>query len=381
MINDKNFGNGIVNPKLSNKRFRLLQIVPSLGIGGAEKLVIELAKSINRKEFTVGVLVLEKKEGTFLEDELEGESIPTFFLNVRGGLHPLTIHRVLHLFSIFKPDIIHTHLKAIRYVLIPSKIARIPIHIHTIHSLAKQDTSMTHHQWINRIAFKYLGVKPVSVSEYVARTVKEVYGVESVVIYNGIPTEEYSISSERPSDGEIRLLHIGRIGQVKNHLLLVEAFSKALEKERRLRLILVGEGELRRKVEEKVEERRLEDRVDFLGWRSDIPYLLSNCDIFVLSSDFEGFGIVLIEAMAAGKPVVATRVGGVPEVVEDGVTGLLVPPRDASALAEAILRLAEDEVLRRKMGEKGKERAISRFDIRLVAREYERLYKEELKGR
>jgi len=368
-----------VNPQ-QEKRYRLLQIIPSLDIGGAEKLVVELAKNINGEEFQVGVCVFGGKLGTFLEDELAKNNIPTIFLDITPGkvLHLLTILRLFNVFSIFKPDIIHTHLLTLRYVLIPAKLARIPVHIHTIHNLAWKDTPYTKHQLLNKITFKFLGVKPVSVSKFVARTVKGLYGVESVVIYNGISTEEYSMDYAKSPHGEICLLNIGRFKEQKNHLLLIDAFAKAVKKEPRLKLILVGDGELRWQVEEKVKQRDLEGKVDFLGWRSDIPYVLSNSDIFVLSSDWEGFPIVLIEAMAAGKPVVATKVGGVPEGVEDGVTGLLVPPRDADALAEAILKLAEDEELRREMGEKGKERAISRFDIHYTVREHERLYKEEL---
>ena len=166
--------------------------------------------------------------------------------------------------------------------------------------------------------------------------------------------------------------------RAKNHLLLVEAFAKAVAEEPRLRLILAGDGSLRKKAERRVRQLGLKDKVDFLGWRSDIPILLKDCDIFVLSSDWEGFGNVLVEAMSAGKPIVATRVGGVPEVVEDGVTGFLVPPRDADVFASAILKLVREKRLREEMGRKGREKAVKEFDISIVTREYERLYKEAL---
>ncbi len=359
-------------------KIRLLQIIPSLDIGGAQRFVVDLAKSINRDKFEVGVCLLGRRQGSFLEDELVRESIPLFFLNIKWAFHPSTIRRFSLLFTTFKPDILHTHLRAIRYVLIPARLYKKALHIHTIHSLAKQDTSFSY-RGLNKIAFKYLGVIPVSVSRKVSHTVKELYGVESPTIYNGVPTSKYPGEREGSTfKGEIRILNVGKFKRAKNHLLLVEAFAKAWAEERRLRLMLAGDGSARKKVEARVKQLGLEDRVDFLGWRSDIPNLLSRCDIFVLSSEWEGFGIALVEAMAGGKPIVATRVGGVPEVVEDGETGFLVPPRDAEALAGAILKLARDENLRREMGEKGWKRAREKFDISLIAQQYERLYEERL---
>jgi glycosyltransferase involved in cell wall biosynthesis len=267
-------------------------------------------------------------------------------------------------------------LRAIRYVLIPSRLAQIPLHIHTIHSLAKYDTSFVF-RGLNKIAFKHLGVIPVSISKEVARSVKATYGVESVVIYNGIPISDY-LREKRKSDEFIRILNIGKFKKAKNHPLLVDAFSKAYKEMPNLKLVLVGDGSLRRKVENKVKELGLEDAVLFLGWRSDIPGILADCDIFVLSSDWEGLGIVLIEAMASGKPIVATNVGGIQEVVEDGVTGILVPSRNPEALAKAILRLAKDDKLRKEMGEKGREKAIKEFDIKIAVNNYERLYLQNL---
>jgi glycosyltransferase involved in cell wall biosynthesis len=361
---------------MPNRKIRLLQIIPSLDIGGAQRFLVDLCNNFDKEKFEIAVCVLGKKTNSFLESELRENHIPMFFLNLRWTFHPLTIYRITDLFKSFKPDIIHTHLRAIRYVLIPSRLAQIPLHIHTIHSLAKYDTSFIF-RGLNKIAFKCLGVIPVSISKEVARSVKATYGVESVVIYNGIPTSEY-LTEKRKNDEFIRILNIGKFKKAKNHPLLVDAFSKAYKEMPNLRLILVGDGSLRRKVENQVKKLGLEKAVLFLGWRSDIPEIITDCDIFVLSSDWEGLGIVLIEAMASRKPIVATNVGGIPEVVEDGVTGILVPPRNPEALAKAILRLAKDDKLRKEMGERGREKAIKEFDIKIAVNNYERLYLQNL---
>jgi glycosyltransferase involved in cell wall biosynthesis len=146
-----------------------------------------------------------------------------------------------------------------------------------------------------------------------------------------------------------------------------------------MQLWLVGDGELRPVVERAVSEKKLQEKVFFLGIRDNISNILAKCDLFVLSSDYEGVPLTVLEAMVAGKPVVSTRVGGVPELVEDGVMGLLVPPRDPQALSQAILRLAKDHDLCRRMGQAGQRKALERFDISRTAQGYETLYLKLLK--
>ena len=144
------------------RKIRLLQIIPSLDIGGAQRFLVDLSKNFNKEKFEIAVCVLGKKTNSFLEAELRKNHIPLFFLNLRWTFHPLTIFRLTNLLKSFNPDIIHTHLRAIRYVLVPSRLVRIPVHIHTIHSVAKHDTSFFF-RGLNRIAFKYLNVIRVTI--------------------------------------------------------------------------------------------------------------------------------------------------------------------------------------------------------------------------
>jgi len=174
------------------------------------------------------------------------------------------------------------------------------------------------------------------------------------------------------------LINVARLSREKNHALLVRAFSKAVQSCPNLELWLVGDGELRRDIEELVKQLGLEEKVKFFGVRSDVPELLSQADIFVLSSDYEGFGLVVAEAMAAGLPVIATAIGGIPEILEGGRAGILVPPKDVDALAKAIVELARDEKKRAELSDYGRKLVAERFDIRRTVREYEKLYLELL---
>lgn len=155
---------------------------------------------------------------------------------------------------------------------------------------------------------------------------------------------------------------------------MIEAFEKALKEQPNMEHWFVGDGSLRQQIELMVEEKGLKEKVKFLGVRSDISQLLNQADIFVLSSDYEGFGLVVVEAMAAGVPVISTAVAGVKEILEWGKYGVLVPAGDVQALSKAIIEPARDEKKRAEFSELGRKIAIERFDIRNTVKRYEELY-------
>ena len=161
----------------------------------------------------------------------------------------------------------------------------------------------------------------------------------------------------------------------KNPVLLLEAFRRGPASDPRAHLLLVGTGSLRSELERQIGASGLQERVHLLGTRADVPEILNAADVFVLSSDYEGNPLSVMEAMAAGKPVICTAVGGVPELVEDRGCGLLVPPRDPKALSEAMSHMLENPNARKSMGEKSARRAVERFDLRTMTEAYEDLYR------
>ncbi|KIX84467.1 glycosyltransferase [Thermus filiformis] len=358
-------------------KIRVLHILPNFGPGGAERLVVDLMEAMDKERFEVAAVSLFPESGTMLEQEVREKGLNVFFLNKRRGPDPNVVRPLSSVIRTFKPQVVHTHLYVLRYALLPSLFHRVPVRVHTMHNVAQKEVDAVG-KWVHRLAFGFLGVVPVSISQEVASTVRAVYGprVQTPVIYNGIPLERFSGGGVQtwPRRGKLVWIHVGRFAPQKNHRLLVEAFAQALARLPSMELWLVGEGPLRPQVEEQVQKAGLVEYVRFLGLRRDIPELLSQADALLLPSDWEGVPLVVLEAMAAGKPVVATKVGGVPELVEHGVTGFLVPPGDPGALAEAILRVASSGELRRQMGEAGWERVRERFDIRQTARAYGELY-------
>jgi glycosyltransferase involved in cell wall biosynthesis len=293
------------------------------------------------------------------------------------------------LFRQYRPAVVHTHLLALNYAYPLMIRYRTPARVYTVHSLAEKDVGLRTAPIVRALAFRYRlgGVVPVAVAEEVRATIQRVYGYpDPPLIPNGIPTDEYAPDPNRRRRWRQRhglepeaivLTHVGRFAPPKNHALLIEAFAQ-VRAHTPLYLLLVGGGELEDAVRQQVAGLGLQERVRFLGVRADVPAILNASDVFVLSSRWEGNPLSVMEAMAAGLPVVSTAVGGVPELVREGETGLLVPSGDAAALARALQALVDDPARREAMGKAARQHAITHFDIRHTVRQYEALYERLL---
>jgi glycosyltransferase involved in cell wall biosynthesis len=180
------------------------------------------------------------------------------------------------------------------------------------------------------------------------------------------------------SDGELLVGIVGRIFPIKNHRLFLKAGAQVATELETARLLVVGDGVLRPAMEEYARTLGLGDRVIFTGWRRDLPLIYPDLDALVVSSDNEGTPVSAIEAMAAACPVVATRVGGLPDLIADGETGCLVPPRDPAALAAGILRVLRDREMARRLGEAARASVAERFTVERLCGDVEGLYSEVL---
>ena len=203
----------------------------------------------------------------------------------------------------------------------------------------------------------------------------------AVTVHEGIDIERVDRATPADLHGEFWLPHqapiVGNVAALvahKGQRHLIEAAKAVLPHVPDARFIIAGEGELRPALERQIKEEHLEKHVLLAGFRPDVLSLHRAFDIFVMSSITEGLGTSLLDAMAAGKPIVATRAGGIPEVVADGETGILVAPRDHQAMAEAIVRLLKDEGLRRRMGDAGRARAQSLFSAERMVQNTLHLY-------
>jgi glycosyltransferase involved in cell wall biosynthesis len=268
---------------------------------------------------------------------------------------------------------------------------RTPVRVHTLHSVAAHEMGMGPSRRVRLLAFRFRvgSFVPVAIAEEVARTFEALYNYPNpILIPNGVSIDAFSPDREvrqrvrrelQVEPQTLVFVHVGRFAAVKNHEMLVAAFAQLVgQQPLPTELWLVGDGELREAVQHQVRALGIESRVRFLGVRSDIPDLLRAADVFVFPSRWEGNPLSVMEAMAAGLPVVATAVGGVPELVEDGVSGILVPNEDHNALVGALQQLVQRADLRAQMAHAARRRAEERFDIRHTVAAYESLYESLL---
>jgi glycosyltransferase involved in cell wall biosynthesis len=364
---------------------RVLEVLATLRRAGAERVAVSLARGLDRGRFETAVVSLyDEFEGGF-EPELEASGVKVWHLGKRRGFDPRMWYRLARVFRSFRPDIIHTHSYVLRYVLPARMTAPRGRVVHSIHNLAEREVDRAG-RLVQRAAFR-MGVIPVAISEEVARSFRSLYKRDpAAIIQNGAAVESGFRAGARESwrrlhgfsPDDLLIVSLARFEPQKNPRGLITAFARALPELPSGHLVMAGEGTLLGECRELAARLGVSGRVHFPGLCRDVAELLSACDVFALTSDWEGVPVAVIEAMAARLPVVATAVGGVPELVETGVTGVLVKRGEMDAVSRALVELAREPERMRHMGEQAQRRA-GRFDAGVMIDSYARLF-ERLRG-
>lgn len=357
---------------------KVMQVLPEFDLAGAEIMAENLCVSLCQSSVAVCAVSLFSKH-TAITERLMENHIPVFFMGKRQGLDLRILYRLYRLFKHERPDVIHTHRYVMPYVIPATMLARVPICVHTIHNVANKEVGKINRKF-SRFFFRRSHVVPVAISPQVKQTVIDVYGISNnavPIVMNGIdqkhiiPKTNYTIA-----DDGVNLLHIGRFSAQKNHKGLIESFLIIFRYYPNVRLTLVGTGALVDSIKQKVQKLGLNNNVNFAGATPDVSAYLTNTDIFLLPSLWEGMPITLIEAMAAGIPIVATNVGGVPDMISNGKTGLLVN-EDNEQIAQAVIKLINNEALRKSLGSAAKV-AAKQFLAEEMAGQYLSIYKKSL---
>ncbi|MBS1857963.1 MAG: glycosyltransferase [Acidobacteria bacterium] len=351
---------------------RVLEVLATLKRAGAERTAVTLAAGLDRARFECEVVSLYDASPGGFEDELAAAAVRTSHLGKRPGFDPRMYPALRRAMRAFRPAVVHTHSYVMRYAW---PVSAAPV-VHTVHNLAGREVDRAG-RLLHRIALRR-GARFVAIGAEVARSFRELYRAEpAAIIPNGVDLAPPRVTREEWrrtngfAAGDILIASVARLDPQKNPLDLVQAVPN----DPRCRLLLAGAGALEEEV-----RRHAGGRVHLLGVRDDIADLLRACDVFALASGYEGLPVAVIEAMGAGLPVVATAVGGVPELVEHGRTGLLVPPCDPGALAEALASLAADPGRRAAMGARARERAREFSAARMIA-SYAALFEKIAEGR
>jgi glycosyltransferase involved in cell wall biosynthesis len=371
---------------------RILQLITSLERGGAENHLLALLTHADRQAFEIEAAVLSG----------EGELVPLFrsagitvhLLRAHSRFDPLALGRLTRLLHHGHFDILHSHLfRADIYasLAVAQLGERRPLLVSTRHN----DDRFFLNPFVGLVHYGVSARQDliIAISDHIARfTVARGVRDPSRVrrVYHGIEpqvTQELDRQGQRiraelgiaPDDFLVG--NVGRLALQKGQRHLIAAMPRLLERAPRTHAVIAGGGDLEDYLRELAEEVGVAERVHVLGPRKDVPALMHAIDVFAMPSIWEGFGLVLLEAMAAARPIVASRVATIPEVVLDGETGVLVPPGDPVALADALADLANDAVLAKQLGTAGSERLRRYFSIEKMVGDTELLYRELVEER
>ncbi len=365
-----------------SRKIQLLLVTHNLDKGGAEEITLTCARLLDKSLFSVAVSCFEY--GTVANEIRKIPEVHVFHIAARSR-----IRRLIALWGIarkLRPSIVHN--VACWYGLLVGRLTGAK----TIEMIQTTYQWFNWHERLRYGLYLLLARKIIAVSDAVAAFTVNFFPFTSrekfETIYNSVEMDRFShappatnlkntlgISLESCIVG-----FIGRLTEQKGVEYLIEAVSLINDPSLSVSVVIVGDGERREELKEMTKRKGLEN-VHFVGYRRDIPELLSLFDIFVLPSLWEGLPVVVVEAMAAGKPVVATRVSGSTEAVVENVTGFLVDPRDPGQLSEQLLKLIRDPELRQRMGAEGRSRAVNVFSARTMIEKTTHLYNKLLEQR
>lgn len=361
-----------------NKRPVIVHLIYQLDIGGLERVMLNCITKMQVERNYQHVIISLTDANQFSQDDLN-EPVDVYCLNKRPG-SDISVHgKLFKLLRKIKPNILHTYnLATIEYHPI-AWLAGVKGHIHAEHGRDINDPEGKNkkHNLLRRLMSPFLQYY-VAVSENLFHWLKDEVRIPAKkvkLIHNGINTNTFNLP--KVSAAALRLSIIARLSPIKDHANLIDAFNVLKQDvvvETLPQLNIIGDGPLRAELEAKVNQYQLADSIKFLGARDDIAQLLAQTDVFVLSSIAEGIPMTILEAMSSSTPIIATAVGGIPEVITNNIEGQLVEKQNPTALAEAIkLYIAQPERIRTQ-AVAARQRVVDEFSEESMVEQYSKYY-------
>ena len=365
--------------------FKILYFITSLNIGGAEELLLLTIKNLNRHKFRPIVCYLY---GERLEKEIENLGVKVINLKMKNKFDISVLFKLYSLIKKGRFNIIHTHLFHANIIgRIMARLLNVPVIISTQHYSFAYNGKLG--MFLEKITAP-LADRIIAVSEAAKRYCTDEEGIlpeKLQLIYNGVDLSmkdringKSDLRTQFSLNNNFVIGNIGRFAEVKGHRYLLMAVAEIIKKISNIKLVFVGYGPLKRKIIRLTNALDISKNVILIDSRRDIPQILDLFDLYVLPSLQEGLSITLLEALAMGKPSIATAVGGNPEVIINGESGILIQPKDHQALAEAIINLLNDREKANALGLNGRLRVKERFDIKRTVSETESLYEHLMKN-
>jgi len=362
------------------KKINLLYLIPNLNVGGAEELLLGIARRFNRSHYKVAVACLWDKGP--IAERMESMGVEVYLLGMFTRMDFTVIFRLAKLMQSLQTDVLHSHLFPANTIgRLAARIVKVPVVISTEHNIDVWKTFF--HKLIDKILAKFTD-RIITVSDAVRDFYIKEEGISAdkyLTIHNGVDLERFNfipdVVKKRKELGFKNEPVVGMFGRLvpqKTPQYFIEAASRIAGEIPEARFLVVGDGPLRKMLEERCNKLDIKDKVIFTGLRKDVLEIMAAIDVVSLSSSREGLSIVVLEAMALSKPVVATRVGGNPETIIDGRTGFLVEPNSPQQLADKIIILLRDRNRAEEMGRKGRERVEEEFNIDRTVKSTANLY-------
>jgi glycosyltransferase involved in cell wall biosynthesis len=401
---------------------KIVHVVHSLNVGGLENGVVNLLNHLDGR-FSHTVVCLSTSGP--MAERITNRNVSVVEMGLPTDRFRFPVGRLARLFRQISPTIVHTRNWATIDAIVAARLARVPSVIHGEHGREATDPGGKNgRRNLIRKGLSPLVTRFVTVSDDLKRWLTQTVGIPErkvTRIYNGVDTERFTPMAAQGAAGSRQRAErsvqqaeigeqcvagegqksaipnpqsaigclrqrlglpveatlfgtVGRLDPVKDHATLLQAFAISAKHNAHARLLIVGDGPRRQEIESQIKQLHMGGSVHLLGERPDVVEILKTFDVFALTSVAEGISNTILEAMASGLPVVATRVGGNPELVEDGITGQLVPARDASALSAAFGSYMRDAALRFQHGSAGRARVENEFSLERMAAQYADLY-------
>ena len=364
-----------------DRALAIVQLVDDLNPGGLERMAIDLAIAHRRAGHRSAIFCLKGPGSLAAQATDAGIEVEAF--NKPAGLHLPTFWRLARALRKFRADVLHSHNPGVHhYAAASGKLARVPVVVNSRHGVSSSSGAPYSERYFRR------ALRWTDKVIYVSRHSQRYYTSEGIVpasqgvtIWNGIPLDAFlpiPRPAPAPDGGRLRLVTMGRLVPVKDHATLLEAFAQVAAAFPGSELRIWGEGPLRPALEATIERLGLRGRAFLPGQTSDAAAALANADAFVFSSTSEGLPMVILEALAAGLPVVSTRVGGVPEVAPEGEAAWYCEPGNAGLLADTLKTALGDRTELERRGRRARELAISTYSIEAAQENHEALFRQLL---
>jgi glycosyltransferase involved in cell wall biosynthesis len=368
---------------IQSARIKVMTMVTSFQIGGTERQVTNIVLGLDPSRFDLHLACMHRR-GELLQ-ELTSLDVPRPIFSIRSLYRPGTLFEALRLMRYIRANaiqVVHCYGLYPNLFAVPAAwLGRAPVVIASIRD--RGDILTPTQRWIQRLVCRFADCVLVNAESIRETLIEQGYRRDNIaVIRNGISPAKFAVACGTPTIREdlglppsARLVVVlSRLNRMKGVEYFLEAASLVADRLPDVRFLIVGDGAIRSELECRAVRQGLGSRVVFTGFRTDVPKLLSQVALSVLPSLSEGLSNTLLESMASGVPVIATRVGGNPEIIEDGVSGLLVAPRDPAALANAMILVLESPDLAKRIGQAGKRKITEMFSMERSIRDVEGLY-------